>query len=67
VSSQVVSYQVDDSTAVKFGIEPAEGFRPAGIKVTGAANWLAAKAVESNIEVTPAWSRGIREADAGPG
>ena len=28
--SQVVTYQVDDSTTVKFEIEPTEGFRPAG-------------------------------------
>jgi hypothetical protein len=67
VSSQVLSYQVDDSTAVKFEIEPTEGFGPDGIKVTGAANWLAAEAAESNFEVTPTWSRGIREADADPG
>jgi hypothetical protein len=66
VSSQVVT-QVDDSTAVKFEIQPTEGFRPGGIKVTGAANWLAAKAAESNFEITPTWSRGIREADANPG
>jgi hypothetical protein len=30
VSSQVVTYQVDESTTVKFEIEPTEGFRPAG-------------------------------------
>ena len=28
--TQVVTYRVDDSTTVKFEIEPAEGFRPAG-------------------------------------
>jgi hypothetical protein len=30
VSSQIVTYQVDESTAVSFEIEPADGFRPAG-------------------------------------
>jgi hypothetical protein len=30
VSSQIVTYQVDESTTVKFEIEPTEGFRPAG-------------------------------------
>jgi hypothetical protein len=29
VSSQVVTYQVDESTQVSFEIEPTEGFRPA--------------------------------------
>lgn len=30
MSSQVVTYRVDDATTVKFEIEPSEGFRPAG-------------------------------------
>jgi hypothetical protein len=30
VSSQIVTYQVDDSTTVKFEIEPPAGFQPAG-------------------------------------
>jgi hypothetical protein len=30
MSSQVVTYRVDDATTVQFEIEPAEGFRPAG-------------------------------------
>ncbi|MGH3205786.1 MAG: CU044_2847 family protein [Streptosporangiaceae bacterium] len=30
MSSQVVTYRVDDSTTAKFEIEPTEGFRPAG-------------------------------------
>lgn len=30
VSSQVVTYRVDDVTTVQFEIEPTEGFRPAG-------------------------------------
>jgi hypothetical protein len=32
VSSQVVTYQLDDSTTVMFEVEPADGFRPAGSK-----------------------------------
>ena len=28
--AQVVTYRVDDATTVKFEIDPAEGFRPAG-------------------------------------
>jgi len=104
MSSQVVTYRVDDATTVKFEIEPTEGFRPAGpeeilgrvgqavgpavdaaktvleklkearpdevelkfgIKVSGGANWLVAKAAgESNFEVTLTWSRPDREANA---
>jgi hypothetical protein len=30
MSSQVVTYRVDDATTVKLEIEPTEGFRPAG-------------------------------------
>ena len=30
MSSQVVTYRVDDATTVMLEIEPAEGFRPAG-------------------------------------
>jgi hypothetical protein len=30
MSSQIVTYQVDSSTTVKFEIDPPEGFRPAG-------------------------------------
>jgi hypothetical protein len=30
VMAQVVTYRVDESTTVKFEIEPSEGFRPAG-------------------------------------
>src|SRR5580692_4286887 len=30
MSSQVVTYRVDDATTVRLEIEPAEGFRPAG-------------------------------------
>ncbi len=32
VSSQIVTYQVDDSTTVRFEIEPTGDFRPAGAK-----------------------------------
>jgi hypothetical protein len=107
MSSQVVTYQVDDSTTVKFEIDPPEGFRSAGpnevagrireavdpavqaakvvldkvkeagpdgvelkfgIKVSGSANWLMAKAAaESNFEVTLTWSRGAPEGDADRG
>ncbi len=67
VSSQVVTHKVDNSTAVKFEIEPIAGSRPGGIKVTGAANSLAAEAAESNVEVTLTWSRGIRKAGDDPG
>ena len=106
MSSQVVTYQVDDSTTAKFEIEPTEGFRPAGpnevagrireavdpavhaakavldkmketkpdgielkfgIKVSGSANWLVAKAAtESNFEVTLIWSRDTLKVDADP-
>ncbi len=30
MASQVVTYRVDESTTVKFEIEPSEGFQPAG-------------------------------------
>ena len=103
--SQIVTYQVDESTIVKFEIEPTEEFRPAGpgevlgrvtqavgpavdaakavlerirearpdraeikfgIKVSGGANWLVAKAVgEGNFEVTLTWSRIVSETEAG--
>lgn len=37
-----------------------------GVKVTGEANWLVAKAAgESNFEITLTWSRNAREAGAG--
>lgn len=104
MSSQVVTYQVDEATTAKFEIEPTEGFQPAGpneiagkiaeavkpaveaaktvldkvkeagpdevelkfgIKVSGSANWLVAKAAaESNFEVTLTWARGGHKADA---
>ena len=30
MTTQVVTYQLDDSTTVRFEVEPVEGFRPAG-------------------------------------
>ena len=30
MGSQVVSYRLDESTVVRFEVEPTEGFRPAG-------------------------------------
>ena len=109
VSTQVVTYQVDESTVASFEIEPPPGFRPAGaneiagkvrdavgpaveaakvvldkvreacpdqvevkfgVKVSGGANWLIAKAAtEGSFEVTLSWSPGPRlvaEAPAKP-
>jgi Trypsin-co-occurring domain 1 len=96
VTPQIVTYRVDEVTTVKFEIDPAEGFHPAGpdqvlgwvkeavtpaveaakvvlekvketrpdqielkfgVKASGGANWLVAKAVgEANFEVTLTWS-----------
>jgi hypothetical protein len=48
VSSQIVTYQVDESTTVKFEIEPPEGFRPAGPEeVLGRVREAVAPAVEA--------------------
>jgi hypothetical protein len=95
VGSQVVKYQVDDSTVVGFEFEPGPGYHPAGakefvgqvskavepaveaakavlekvkeikpdsvevrfgVKVTGAANWVVAKAAtEGSFEITLTW------------
>lgn len=97
MSSQVVTYRVDDGKPVMLEIEPAQGFTPAspgevlgrvqeaiapaveaakavldkvkevgpdevvvkfGVKASGQANWLVAKAAgEGNFEVTLTWSR----------
>jgi Trypsin-co-occurring domain 1 len=94
--SQIVTYQVDESTTVEFEIEAAPGFGPAapeqvlgrvkeavtpaveaakavlervkdiapdriemkfGVKASGGANWLVAKAAgEGNFEITLTWS-----------
>ena len=96
MATQVVTYQVDDSTTVHFEMEPPEGFRPAaagqvlgkvrdavgpavdaakavldkvkeigpdevevrfGIKVSGGADWLVAKAAgEGSFEIRLTWS-----------
>ena len=106
MSSQIVTYQVDESTTATFEIEPAAGFRPAGpevvlgrvreavgpaveaakavlekvkearpdevelrfgIKVSGGANWLVAKAAgEGNFEVRLTWTRDDDEGEAAP-
>lgn len=109
MSTEVVTYQVDESTTVSFEIEPTPGFRQAGageiagkvrdavgpaveaakvvldkakeacpdqievkfgVKVTGTANWLIAKAAtEASFEVTLSWSPGVpraAEASAAP-
>jgi Trypsin-co-occurring domain 1 len=95
VASQVVKYQVDDSTVVGFEIDPGPGWHPAGgsglvgqvrsavepaiaaakavldqvkeiapdtvevkfgVKVTGEANWIVAKAgTEGSFEITLTW------------
>jgi hypothetical protein len=48
VTSQIVTYQVDESTIVKFEIEPTEGFRPAGPdQVLGWVKEAVAPAVEA--------------------
>ena len=102
MSSQIVTYRVDDSTTVKFEIEPTGGFQPAsadqvlgrvrdaidpaveaakavldkvkearpdrvelrfGVKVSGGANWLIARAAgEGNFEIALIWSGKAPEA-----
>jgi len=104
MSTQIVSYQLDDSTTVQFEFEPPPGFSPAGageiagrvreavgpaveaaktvldkvkdarpnqvelrfgIKVSGGANWLVAKATgEANFEISLTWLRGGQDAGA---
>lgn len=103
VTTQVITYRLDDGTTVQFEVEPSPGFRPAGpreiagrvrdavapaieaaktvldkvkearpdevelrfgIKVSGGANWLVAKAVgESSFEVTLTWHKDAEDAD----
>jgi len=105
MSSQVVTYRVDDATTVRLEIEPAQGFVPAapgevfgrvreaitpaveaakavldkvkearpdeievkfGVKASGEASWLVAKAAgEGNFEVTLTWCR--QDDDTGTG
>lgn len=95
MSSEIVTYEVDDKTVARFEIDPEDGFQPAGVgdvagrvrtaaapaieaareilaearalapdgvevkfgvKVTGTANWLVARAAtEGNFEVTLSW------------
>jgi hypothetical protein len=105
MTSQVVTYRVDEATTVQLEIDPADGFTPAagpgevvgriqeaitpaveaakavlekvketrpdeievkfGVKASGEASWLVAKAAgEANFEVTLTWRR---EGDAGAG
>jgi hypothetical protein len=48
VSSQIVTYQVDESTVVQFEIEPEEGFRPTGTdEILGRVREAVAPAVEA--------------------
>jgi hypothetical protein len=96
MSSQIVTYELDKATEVKFEVEPAAGFREAspdqvvgrvrdavgpaveaanvvldkikemrpdqvelkfGIKVSGTASWLVARAAaEGNFEITLSWN-----------
>ena len=103
MGSQVVMYQLDDSTLVGFEFEPGPGFQQAGtkefvgqvrqavepavdaakavlekvkeikpdgvevkfgVKVTGGANWVVAKAAtEGNFEITLNWAPGAGQAD----
>jgi hypothetical protein len=98
VASQIVRYQVDESTEVGFEVEPGPGWHPAGandlvgrvreavapaveaakvvldkvkeakpsgvevkfgVKVTGEANWIVAKAAtEGSFEITLTWKPG---------
>jgi hypothetical protein len=98
VSSQIVKYQLDDSTVVGFEVEPGDGWHQAGakefigkvreevtpaveaakavldqvkeiapdgvevkfgVKVTGEANWIVAKAAtEGSFEITLTWEPG---------
>ena len=103
MASQVVTYRLDESTLVRFEVEPPEGFRPAspdqiagqvreaiapavetakavlekvkeigpdqvelkfGVKVSGGAQWLVAKAAaEANFEITLSWHPKKRDSD----
>lgn len=105
MSSQIVTYELDEATSVKFEIEPPPGFQAAstdqivgqvqravgpaveaakvvldklkqigpdqlelrfGIKVSGTANWLVAKAAsEGNFEVILTWSCDSSQAASG--
>jgi hypothetical protein len=59
VSSQIVTYRVDESTTVRFEIEPTEGFRPAGAEeVLGRVR----EAVTPAIEAAEAVLEKVKEA-----
>lgn len=52
MESQVVTYQLDDSTLVRFEIDPPPGFRPAGnSKISGRVQDAVTPAVEAAKEV----------------
>ena len=52
LSSEVVTYQLDDAMQVRFEIEPPEGFRPAGAwEVFGRVREAVAPAIEAAREV----------------
>jgi hypothetical protein len=52
VSSEVVSYQLDDKTTALFEIEPVAGFRPAGAgDIAGHVKEAAAPAIEAAREL----------------
>ena len=105
MSTEVVTYKVDDSTTAMFEIESAAGFSPAspgevlgrvrdavgpaveaakavldkvrevrpdqievkfGVKVSGGAQWLVAKAAgEGSFEITLIWTPGSGDSSAG--
>jgi hypothetical protein len=59
VAPQVVTYRVDESTTVKFEIEPTDGFRPAGPdQVLG---WVK-EAVKPAVEAAKTVLEQVREA-----
>ena len=48
MATQVVTYQIDDSTKVRFEVEPVEGFRPAGAgQIAGRVRDAVAPAVDA--------------------
>jgi Trypsin-co-occurring domain 1 len=48
MSTQIVSYQLDDSTTVQFEVEPPPGFRPAGAEeIAGRVRSAVGPAVEA--------------------
>jgi Trypsin-co-occurring domain 1 len=52
VSSEIVTYEVDDKTVVQFEIDPVDGFHPAGVgDVAGRVRAAAAPAIEAAREI----------------